>query len=109
MSHRHYSLTLRLAVVFALLAYALLATTGVALYRDLERELVRVPPGKMRQVAGRAEDRRERAAGAFDLGSFLMGTVTNAASEASASDCSACSRKTRRFKVRPAITACFLR
>src|SRR5438128_5135273 len=41
MSHRHYSLTLRLAVVFALLAYALLATTGVVLYRELERELIR--------------------------------------------------------------------
>lgn len=41
MNRRHYSLTLRLAVVFALLAFALLATTGVALYRDLERELIR--------------------------------------------------------------------
>lgn len=41
MNRRHYSLTLRLAVVFALLAFALLATTGVALYRELERELIR--------------------------------------------------------------------
>lgn len=41
MNRRHYSLTLRLAVVFALLAFALMATTGVALYRDLERELIR--------------------------------------------------------------------
>ncbi|WP_313061847.1 heavy metal sensor histidine kinase [Pseudomonas rhodesiae] len=38
---RHYSLTLRLALVFALLAFALLATLGVALYRELERELIR--------------------------------------------------------------------
>jgi two-component system heavy metal sensor histidine kinase CusS len=38
---RHYSLTLRLALIFALLAFALLATLGVALYRELERELVR--------------------------------------------------------------------
>jgi two-component system heavy metal sensor histidine kinase CusS len=37
---RHYSLTLRLALVFALLAFALLATLGVALYRELERELI---------------------------------------------------------------------
>ncbi len=37
---RHYSLTLRLALIFALLAFALLATLGVALYRDLERELI---------------------------------------------------------------------
>ena len=37
---RHYSLTLRLALIFALLAFALLATLGVALYRELERELV---------------------------------------------------------------------
>ena len=36
-----YSLTLRLALIFALLAFALLATLGVALYRELERELVR--------------------------------------------------------------------
>ena len=38
---RPYSLTLRLALIFALLAFALLATLGVALYRELERELVR--------------------------------------------------------------------
>ncbi|TFY86538.1 HAMP domain-containing protein [Pseudomonas kairouanensis] len=38
---RHHSLTLRLALIFALLAFALLATLGVALYRELERELVR--------------------------------------------------------------------
>lgn len=42
MNHRrHYSLTLRLALIFALLAFALLATLGVALYRELERELVK--------------------------------------------------------------------
>ncbi|MGY2169151.1 heavy metal sensor histidine kinase [Pseudomonas gingeri] len=41
MSRRHYSLTLRLALVFVLLAFAVLATTGVALYRELERELIR--------------------------------------------------------------------
>ena len=42
MTHRrHYSLTLRLALIFALLAFALLATVGVALYRELERELIR--------------------------------------------------------------------
>jgi len=40
MSGRH-SLTLRLALLFALLAFASLATLGVALYRDLERELIR--------------------------------------------------------------------
>ncbi|NWB83976.1 heavy metal sensor histidine kinase [Pseudomonas gingeri] len=40
MKHRHYSLTLRLAVVFALLAFALLATMGVELYRELESELI---------------------------------------------------------------------
>ncbi|MCF5724227.1 heavy metal sensor histidine kinase [Pseudomonas syringae] len=40
MSSRHHSLTLRLALIFALLAFALLATLGVALYRELERELV---------------------------------------------------------------------
>ncbi|QHF45894.1 two-component sensor histidine kinase [Pseudomonas sp. S35] len=41
MTHRrHYSLTLRLALIFALLAFALLATLGVALYRELERELI---------------------------------------------------------------------
>lgn len=39
-NHRHYSLTLRLAVIFALLAFVLLATLGVALYRELEQELV---------------------------------------------------------------------
>ncbi|NVZ21259.1 heavy metal sensor histidine kinase [Pseudomonas costantinii] len=37
---RHYSLTMRLALIFALLAFALLATLGVALYRELERELI---------------------------------------------------------------------
>ncbi|KIH82724.1 heavy metal sensor histidine kinase [Pseudomonas batumici] len=41
MNLRHYSLTLRLAVVFVLLAFALMATTGVALYHDLEHELIR--------------------------------------------------------------------
>ncbi|MDN5485973.1 MAG: two-component sensor histidine kinase, partial [Pseudomonas sp.] len=42
MSRQHpYSLTLRLALIFALLAFALLATLGVALYRELERELIR--------------------------------------------------------------------
>ncbi|NVZ66033.1 heavy metal sensor histidine kinase [Pseudomonas gingeri] len=41
MNRRHYSLTLRLALVFVLLAFAVLATTGVALYRELERELIR--------------------------------------------------------------------
>lgn len=40
MSRRHHSLTLRLALIFALLAFALLATLGVALYRELERELI---------------------------------------------------------------------
>ncbi|TKJ65680.1 two-component sensor histidine kinase [Pseudomonas sp. CFBP13506] len=40
-TRRHYSLTLRLALIFALLAFALLATLGVALYRELERELIR--------------------------------------------------------------------
>ncbi|ASV39698.1 two-component sensor histidine kinase [Pseudomonas sp. NS1(2017)] len=38
---RHYSLTLRLALIFALLAFALLTTLGVALYRELERELIK--------------------------------------------------------------------
>lgn len=38
---RPYSLTLRLALIFALLAFALLTTLGVALYRELEQELVR--------------------------------------------------------------------
>ncbi|WP_411379148.1 heavy metal sensor histidine kinase [Pseudomonas sp. MPB26] len=37
---RHYSMTLRLALIFALLAFILLATLGVALYRELERELI---------------------------------------------------------------------
>ncbi|KRP60374.1 heavy metal sensor histidine kinase [Pseudomonas trivialis] len=41
MSSRPYSLTLRLALIFALLAFALLTTLGVALYRELEHELVR--------------------------------------------------------------------
>ncbi|WP_248767075.1 heavy metal sensor histidine kinase [Pseudomonas sp. MWU12-2345] len=40
MKRRHYSLTLRLALVFALLAFALLATMGVELYRELESELI---------------------------------------------------------------------
>ncbi|KAF1027008.1 MAG: Sensor kinase CusS [Pseudomonas sp.] len=40
-NRRHYSLTLRLALVFALLAFMLLATLGVALYRELERALIR--------------------------------------------------------------------
>ena len=40
-NRRHYSLTLRLALIFALLAFALLATLGVALYRELERELIK--------------------------------------------------------------------
>lgn len=40
-TRRHYSLTLRLALIFALLAFALLATLGVALYRELERELIK--------------------------------------------------------------------
>ena len=39
-NRRPHSLTLRLALIFALLAFALLATLGVALYRELERELV---------------------------------------------------------------------
>jgi two-component system heavy metal sensor histidine kinase CusS len=34
MTRRHYSLTLRLALIFALLAFALLATLGVALYAN---------------------------------------------------------------------------
>ena len=38
---RHYSLTLRLALIFALLAFALLATLGVTLYHELERELIK--------------------------------------------------------------------
>lgn len=36
-----HSLTLRLALVFALLAFVSLTALGVALYRDLERELIR--------------------------------------------------------------------
>lgn len=36
-----HSLTLRLALVFALLAFVSLTLLGVALYRDLERELIR--------------------------------------------------------------------
>lgn len=39
-NRRPHSLTLRLALIFALLAFALLATLGVALYRELEQELV---------------------------------------------------------------------
>ncbi|TLX63110.1 two-component sensor histidine kinase [Stutzerimonas nosocomialis] len=38
---RHHSLTLRLALLFALLAFVSLATLGVALYRGLETELTR--------------------------------------------------------------------
>ncbi|MBA1273358.1 heavy metal sensor histidine kinase [Stutzerimonas azotifigens] len=38
---RHHSLTLRLALLFALLAFVSLATLGVALYRGLESELMR--------------------------------------------------------------------
>lgn len=41
MSRLRHSLTLRLALVFALLAFATLALLGAALYRDLERELIR--------------------------------------------------------------------
>jgi two-component system heavy metal sensor histidine kinase CusS len=37
----HYSLTLRLALVFAFLAFVSLTALGVALYHDLERELIR--------------------------------------------------------------------
>ncbi|PQZ87664.1 MULTISPECIES: heavy metal sensor histidine kinase [Pseudomonas] len=36
----HHSLTLKLALIFALLAFVLMATLGVALYRELERELI---------------------------------------------------------------------
>ena len=39
-SRLSHSLTLRLALVFALLAFVSLALLGVALYRDLERELI---------------------------------------------------------------------
>ena len=41
MSRLRHSLTLRLALVFALLAFVSLTLLGVALYRDLERELIR--------------------------------------------------------------------
>ncbi|MEO6677867.1 MAG: heavy metal sensor histidine kinase [Pseudomonas sp.] len=41
MNNRPHSLTLRLALLFALLAFASLITLGVCLYRELERELVR--------------------------------------------------------------------
>ena len=41
MSRLRHSLTLRLALVFALLAFISLTLLGVALYRDLERELIR--------------------------------------------------------------------
>src|SRR5471030_2679883 len=41
MNSRPHSLTLRLALLFALLAFASLATLGVCLYRELERELIR--------------------------------------------------------------------
>lgn len=41
MSGLRHSLTLRLALVFALLAFISLTLLGVALYRDLERELIR--------------------------------------------------------------------
>ncbi|TPG80053.1 heavy metal sensor histidine kinase [Pseudomonas mandelii] len=40
-SRLRHSLTLRLALVFALLAFVSLTLLGVALYRDLERELIR--------------------------------------------------------------------
>lgn len=40
MSRLRHSLTLRLALVFALLAFVSLTLLGVALYRDLERELI---------------------------------------------------------------------
>ncbi|MHC8332735.1 heavy metal sensor histidine kinase [Pseudomonas sp. LB3P25] len=40
-SHLRHSLTLRLALVFALLAFVSLTLLGVALYRDLEHELIR--------------------------------------------------------------------
>ena len=68
MSRQHpYSLTLRLALIFALLAFALLATLGVALYRELERELIRA------RQSGVAHDNEElemgvrcMAAGIYD-------------------------------------------
>ncbi|MFL1526743.1 heavy metal sensor histidine kinase [Pseudomonas sp. O230] len=41
MKRLRHSLTLRLALVFALLAFVSLTLLGVALYRDLERELIR--------------------------------------------------------------------
>jgi two-component system heavy metal sensor histidine kinase CusS len=41
MNGLRHSLTLRLALVFALLAFVSLTLLGVALYRDLERELIR--------------------------------------------------------------------
>ncbi|MGF0237502.1 heavy metal sensor histidine kinase [Rhodococcus sp. IEGM1300] len=41
MTRLRHSLTLRLALVFALLAFVSLALLGVALYHDLERELIR--------------------------------------------------------------------
>ncbi|VVO02257.1 Sensor protein CzcS [Pseudomonas fluorescens] len=41
MSRLRHSLTLRLALVFALLAFVSLTLLGVALYRDLEHELIR--------------------------------------------------------------------
>ena len=40
MNGLRHSLTLRLALVFALLAFVSLTLLGVALYRDLERELI---------------------------------------------------------------------
>jgi two-component system heavy metal sensor histidine kinase CusS len=41
LSRLRHSLTLRLALVFAFLAFVSLTLLGVALYRDLERELIR--------------------------------------------------------------------
>ena len=41
LSKLRHSLTLRLALVFAFLAFVSLTALGVALYRDLERELIR--------------------------------------------------------------------
>ena len=41
MNSRPYSLTLRLALVFALLAFASLAGLGAALYNELEQQLIR--------------------------------------------------------------------
>jgi two-component system, OmpR family, heavy metal sensor histidine kinase CusS len=40
-SSRHHSMTLRLALLFALLAFASLASLGVALYHGLQYELIR--------------------------------------------------------------------